>query len=175
MSKRSGGRAGSWAERLARGRLPGGAPPREEEEARTAVALAALWGLFDQACSQANEALGAFGIAEGITLREEDNLRRYCTTGSNGTLRFIAILPLLRAEGGEAAGAYIGTSSTRATMYLVPMETRSRVVWRVATSGRTFDADVVHDLFLSIFADDPAATSRLSPLSGGGYFQTPWD
>src|SRR5690348_4537083 len=145
MSKRSGVQAGSWAERLARGRLPGGAAPREEA-ARAAAALAALWDLFDQTCSQANEALGAFGIAEGITLREEGNLRRFCATGSDGTLRFIAILPLLRGEGGEAAGAYIGTSSTRATMYLVPAETRRRVVWRVAVSGRPFDADVVHDL-----------------------------
>jgi hypothetical protein len=160
---------------LAQGRLLGGAAPAEDMEIRAVAALDALRELFDQARSQANEALATFGMAEGITLRDEDNVRRYCATGADGAQRFIAILPLLRSGSEEAIGAYIGTSSTRATMYLVPVTKKSRVVWQVAVSGRAFDAGVVHDLFLSVFSDDPAATSRLSPMSGGAYFQTPWD
>jgi hypothetical protein len=147
--------------------------PREEEAFRAAAAFGALWDLFDKARSQANEALRTYGIGEGIAVREEETLRRYCATGADGQERHIAVLPLRRGEGGEAIGAYIGTSSTRATMYVVPMEKRGRVAWQVAASGQQFDADVVHDLFLSIFADDPAATSRLSPLSGTVYFQIP--
>lgn len=174
MSKRSEMRRESWAERLVSGRWPGGAAPREELAARAVSALDVLWELFDQACTQANAALGAAGITEGIALRDEENLRRYCTPDSDGALRYIAVMPLLREIGGEAIGAYIGTNTTRATMYLVPVQKRGRVAWQVAASGRPFDPGVVHDLFLSIFADDPTATSRLSPLSGGGYFQTPW-
>jgi hypothetical protein len=60
-------------------------------------------------------------------------------------------------------------------MYVVPGEKGGRVAWKVAASGQPFDAGVVQDLFLSIFANDPGAISRLSPLSGGGYFLTPWD
>ena len=59
MSKRSGSRAGSWAERLAQGRRPGGAPPRTEEVAQATAALNALWNLFDEAREQANEAMSA--------------------------------------------------------------------------------------------------------------------
>jgi hypothetical protein len=139
------------------------------------AALDALWDLFDQARSQANEALTAFGMAEGITLRDEDNVRRYCAAGADGALRFIAIVPMRRSGSDEAIGAYISTSRTRATMYLVPATKRSRIIWQVAASGQPFDPDVVHDLFLSVFADDPSATSRLSPMSGSTYFQTPWD
>ena len=46
--------------------------------------------------------------------------------------------------------------------------------WIVASSGLPFNIDMVHDLFLSVFADDPGATHRLSPLSGSDLFQTPW-
>jgi hypothetical protein len=108
-------------------------------------------------------------------VREEATVRRYYANGPDGHERYIAVLPLRRGEGEEAIGAYISTSNTRATMYVVPVEKGSRVAWQVAVSGQPFDAGVVQDLFLSIFANDPGATSRLSPLSGAGYFQTPWD
>jgi hypothetical protein len=175
MSKRSGSRAGSWAERLAQGRRPAGAAPRGGEATRAIAALDALWNLFDEARGQANEAMGAAGIVDGITVREEANVRRYTLAGADGGQRFIAIMPMLRPDGGDAVGAYVGTSATRASMYLVPLEKRKQLLWQVAASGQSFDARVVRDLFLSIFADDPGATKRLSPISGAGYFQTPWD
>lgn len=175
MSKRSGSRAASWAERLAQSRQQSSAAPGEQAAARVVAALDALWDLFDQARNQANEALTAFGITEGITLRDEGNVRRYCATGADGALRFVAIIPLRRSGSDEAIGAYISTSSTRATMYLAPAAKKGRGIWQVAASGQTFDHSVVHDLFLSVFANDPTATRRLSPMSGSAYFQTPWD
>jgi hypothetical protein len=172
MSKRPGARSGSWAERLVQGLGAGRAPGREEA---FAAALAALWDLFDRTRSQANEALAAAGIKDGILVREEGMVRHYYGAGPEGQVRKIAVLPLRRGEGGEDFGAYIGISSTNASMYVVPVEKGGQVAWQVAASGQPFDAAVVQDLFLSIFANDPGAISRLSPLSGASYFLTPWD
>ena len=173
MTKRTGVPAGSWAEQLAQ-RAQGTKERRDEAKTHPA-ALAALWDLFDQSLDQANAALGALGMTGKMDLRDGPTERRYCTTGTGDTQRFIAIVPLLSsAEHGQDTGAFVGTSSTRATMYLVPIVQGGRVGLQVAASGKPFDVDVVHDLFLSVFADDPGATSRLSPLSGSSYFQTPW-
>jgi len=173
MTKRTGVPVGNWAEQLAQ-RAQGSKERRDEAENHPA-ALASLWNLFDRSLDQANAALGALGMAGKMELRDGPTERRYCAPGTGDAQRFIAIVPLLSSGGhGRDTGAFVGTSTTRATMYLVPVTNGGRVGWQVAASGRPFDADVVHDLFLSVFADDPGATSRLSPLSGSSYFQTPW-
>ena len=46
--------------------------------------------------------------------------------------------------------------------------------WLVASRTAEFTTDLVHDLFLSVFGDDPLATFRLSPLAGAELFETPW-
>ena len=49
------------------------------------------------------------------------------------------------------------------------------VTWQVAAPNAKLTPAVVQDLFLSVFADDPASTLRLSPLGGSDLFQSPWN
>lgn len=63
---------------------------------------------------------------------------------------------------------------TRASIYLDAASNGSES-WTVLSSGRPFGVAEVHDLFLSVFGDDPGATARLSPITGVGLFEDPWN
>ena len=50
-----------------------------------------------------------------------------------------------------------------AVIYLVPSIDGKRLRWIVPQTGREWTAGAVHDLLLSVFGDDQAATTRLAP------------
>ncbi len=84
--------------------------------------------------------------------------------GPGGEHRHITVFVSLRGAAGRASGgAQVTTSQTRAIIYLVPAIDGRRLRWIVPPTGREWTAGVVHDLLLSVFGDDPAATTRLSP------------
>src|SRR5205823_14693534 len=84
--------------------------------------------------------------------------------GPDGEHRHMAVFVSLRgAEGRASGGAQVTTSQTRAIIHLVPSSDRGRLRWIVPGTGREWTAGVVHDLLLSVFDDEPAATTRLSP------------
>lgn len=66
------------------------------------------------------------------------------------------------------------TGRSRLVIYLAPSVGRGVARWRVAATGYACTDALVHDLFLSVFGDDPEATLRLSPLSGHDIYQDIW-
>jgi hypothetical protein len=127
-------------------------------------AVAALWTLWDEAVTQATAALVQAGLPERILTMRTDREYRLGLEGAEGDARYIRTFVGLRAVNGHASGgAQIGTSATRATIYLVPSVEGGRLRWLVPATGTEFTARVVDDLLLSVFANDPAATRRLGP------------
>jgi hypothetical protein len=152
----------SWGERLARGR-------RHTQEAAQAGgvrvehwipgAIRELRTLFDEAALEANAALEEAGLADRI---EQDG--RYFRLRGPHSQGYIAISISLRAVDGQASGgAEITSSETRAIIHLTPRETDGTVCWIVRGTGAAFTGESVHDLFLSVFGDEPGATARLLP------------
>ena len=164
-----------WAERLARHRRP---KPHTQEAPATQPLLAAvagLWELFDQARLQANAALARAGVPERISVRRTSIERHYGLAGPDGGSRTIAVfvnVPVVHDH--LLGGVEISNSQTRQPISLAPVLEAGTVRWQVASLGTWFDEDLVHNLFLSVFGDDPIATARLSPLSGIDAFETPW-
>ena len=165
----------TWAERLARRQLP---EPHVHETpiAKPLLeATAALWELFDQARLQANEAMERAGAPERITVWRASNERRYGLAGHDGSARTISVFVNVSVVHAHVFGGVdINTSQTRQPISLVPVLEADTFRWQVASLGTWFDEDLVHNLFLSVFGDDPIATARLSPLSGIDAFETPW-
>jgi hypothetical protein len=134
-----------------------------------------LWAPFDRAVREANAALEAAGEPARISITRTSHERHYSTSGPDGSLRTVSVYLVLSVVDRQlSGGAYISTNRSRVSMYLIPSHADGHITWIVASSGRAFDGEMVQDLFLSVFADDPGATHRLSPLSGADLFETPW-
>jgi hypothetical protein len=166
----------SWAQRLAQHQHQHeAAAPKEDAEVSLLNATEQLWLPFDTAVHEANAALEAAGEPARISVTRTSHERNYSTTGPDGSVRTISVYLVLSVVDGQlSGGAYISTNQSRLSMYLMPSRIDGHAAWIVASSGRAFDDEMVQDLFLSVFADDPAATHRLSPLSGADLFETPW-
>jgi hypothetical protein len=78
---------------------------------------------------------------------------------------------LKEEENQVAGGALIRTSQSAASMYLVPAF-GGKVQWMFQPAQELLTPSIIDDLFLMVFADDPAALARLSPLSGLDLFST---
>lgn len=155
-----------WAERFAqrrrqtRERAPADGMPPEDW---IPGAMAALWTLFDEAVTQATHALEQAGLTDRILTRRTSREYWLSMAGPDGARRSISIFVSLRAVQGHASGgAQITTSETRAAMHLVPSIDGGRLRWLVPAAGGEFTTRVVDDLILSVFADDPAASGRLT-------------
>ncbi len=173
--RESQGAGDDWAEQLAQCRRP--KPQTDEAPLGNPLleSMAVLWELFDTARLQANDALERAGVLERISLQRTGNERRYVLVGPDGSSRTISIFVNMPVVNGQVfGGVYIGNSQTRQPIFLVPVLQAHKVQWQVESMGIEFDKDLVHDLFLSVFGDDPMATCRLSPLSGFDAFETPW-
>ena len=164
-----------WAQRLATRlatrRAPAGIPP--EQAVTTAVGM--LWALFDEATTEANTALEQAGLPERIRVRRRPNERFYYLDASGPLPRHIQIAINIRVADGQIhGGALLVARQTRSCVFLVPSFGNDEAQWLVQAVGTPLRAYIVRDLFLSTFADDPAATHRLSPLSGNDFFGNPW-
>ncbi len=169
-------KATTWATALARHFRPAGAAARPRSLDRLPQMMTALWELFDDAWTQANTALEQAGVPERIGMERTHNERRYVLTEPDGAQRTLSIVLTLAVIDQQPCGwASILPSTSRAEIQLVPRVERGKVAWQVAASSAKLTAAVVQDLFLSVFADDPAATLRLSPLGGSDLFQNPWN
>ncbi len=156
----------TWAEWLAQRLGAGSASEQIDSCSHMPAAAAALWGLFDDALGEINAALDQAGLRNRIWLGQTGDERRYFTTGTDGTQRFIAI-SLIAPIVAESAfgGASIRASQTRSPILLAPAIDGRRVYWVIPAANEELSADVISDLFLSVFGGDPAATVRLSFLS----------
>jgi hypothetical protein len=160
---------------LAQCRIP--EPPTQETAVAKPLldAVASVWDLFDQAHLQANKAMESAGVPERIVVNRTGNEGRYCLAGPNGGLRTISVfvnVPVVREH--VFGGVDISNSQTRQPISLIPVPAVDSIRWQVAPLGVWFDEELVHNLFLSVFGDDPFATALLSPLSGIDAFETPW-
>ncbi|HEY8286150.1 MAG TPA: hypothetical protein VIJ28_17335 [Chloroflexota bacterium] len=165
----------SWAAALAR-RFHGASvvPPTSLDP--LPIMVEGLWSLFDAARAEANAALAQAGVPERIALEAAPNERRYVLTEANGFQRALAISLTLAVIDQQPCGwASIRNSASRGEIHLIPRVERGIVSWRVAASNGKLTSAVAQDLFLNVFADDPAATLRLSPLGGSDLFQNPWN
>ncbi len=161
------GQGPAWAERLAQlvrhthePEPPHG--PRPEEWMPGATAL--LWVQFDAAVREANAALERAGLRERIVGHHAGDEYRLTAPGLLGSDRSLTVFAQLRAVKGQVSGgAQITTSETRAMIYLTPSIAGGRVRWLLPRTGAEFSAQVVDDLLLSVFGNDPAATQRLAP------------
>ncbi len=165
----------SWATALVRHFRGAGAeqPPSLDP---LPMMVAGLWSLFDDARTEANAAFAQAGVPERIDLEPAPNERCYMLTEANGAQRTLSVSLTLSVIGQRPCGwASIRNSTSRAEIHLVPRVERGNVAWQVAAPSAKLTSAVVQDLFLSVFADDPAATLRLSPLGGADFFQSPWN
>ncbi|MGH2410849.1 MAG: hypothetical protein ACRDGS_10855 [Chloroflexota bacterium] len=171
----SGQKTTSWATTLAR-HLRGAGAARTSALDPLPLMVEGLWSLFDDARAEANAALAQAGVPERIALEAAPNERRYVLTDPNGFQRTLSISLTLAVIDQQPCGwASICSSTSRGEIHLVPHVERGKVSWQVAAPGGKLTAAVVRDLFLNVFADDPAATLRLSPLGGRDLFQSPWN
>jgi hypothetical protein len=165
----------SWATALAR-RVRGAGAAHPSSLDPLPIMVEALWSLFDAARTEANAALKQAGVPERIGLEAAPNERRYMLTEPNGFQRSLSITLTLAVIDRQPCGwASIRDSGSRARIHLVPRVERGNVSWEVAVPNAKLTPTVVQDLFLSVFADDPASTLRLSPLGGSDLFQSPWN
>jgi hypothetical protein len=165
-----------WADQLAQHCRP--KPPELESTVDTVLVngVAALWELFDQARLQANAALERAAVHERIIVQHECNARSYALVSPAGSERTISVsinMPVVNDR--IFGGIRIGNSQSRQSISLMPILWAGEIHWQVVSLNRRLDEGLVHDLFLSVFGDDPMATARLSPLSGFDGFETPWN
>lgn len=160
------GRPSQWAARFAQRRQQQhdhGCEDGPRPDEWIPGAITALWTLFDEAVTQATYALEQAGLRERILTRRTSREYWLSMAGPDGARRSIAVFVSLRAaQGHVSGGAQITTSETRAAIQLVPSIEGGRLRWLVPAAGTEFSARVVDDLILSIFADDPGATGRLT-------------
>ncbi|HEY8284937.1 MAG TPA: hypothetical protein VIJ28_11185 [Chloroflexota bacterium] len=165
----------SWATALAR-RLRGAGAEQSPSLDPLPIMMEGLWSLFDVARTEANAALAQAGARERIGLESAPNERHYVLSEPGGAQRTLSVsLTLAMIDQQPCGWASIRNSTGRAEIHLVPRMERGNVAWQVAAPRTKLTAAVVQDLFLSVFADDPAATLRLSPLGGADLFQNPWN
>lgn len=163
LDRSEAGSGDNWTARLATNRAARHAPRPAVERRDVARAAQDLWTLFDDTTAEANRAAALLGDVEPILVQGKEHERWYRTIGPDGTPRAIGVtISVLTTCDGDFAYARISTSQTRCTIDLVPISRGPRVRWVSPTSGDELSLDVLHDLFLSVFADDPQATARLS-------------
>ncbi|HWE63650.1 MAG TPA: hypothetical protein VHB98_18200, partial [Chloroflexota bacterium] len=168
-------RAGSWAARLAQCRNSKVSDRAIAHPDRLLEDIEALTTLFDNDLIEANIAFAQAGLVVRITLHAAGLERRYCLVDTGGEERSISIsVALRRVAGHYHGGVFLRPGRTRLPIYVVPEALGEQVRWLVATDGTELTAGLVHDLFLSVFGDDAAATFRLSCLAGSDLFQPPW-
>ncbi len=161
-----GERAPTWADHLAQRRRKHPFVPQNPILGATWApgAIAVLWAILDKAVAEGNAALAQNGLSERIAVQQTPHERRLSMAGYDGRERQITVFANLRVlEGRVSGGATITTSESRATIQLVPSVLGDRLRWVVVGPGTEFTAQVADDLLLSVFSDDPAATSRLLP------------
>ncbi|HZS92843.1 MAG TPA: hypothetical protein VFE42_35815 [Chloroflexota bacterium] len=164
--------AQTWAERLAQRRQYHPASPHNPllGAAWAPGAIEVLWGIIDAAVAEANAALERSGLPERIGVRRTPHERYLSLDGLDGRPRYISVFANLRVlEGRVSGGATINTSESRAAIHLVPSVQSDRLRWIVVGPGTEFTAQVADDLLLSVFSDDPAASSRLLPYFSLGH------
>jgi hypothetical protein len=172
----STGSGESWTARLASSRMAHHTPRPVRTHTEVAHAAQDLWTLFDDATVEANSAAALLEDVEPIQVQRQEQECWYRTLGPDGTPRAIGVtISVLTTCDGDYAYARITTSQTRCTIDLVPISRGPGVRWVSPTSGDELSLNVIHDLFLSVFADDPQATARLSPLSGLDLYQAPFE
>jgi hypothetical protein len=158
--------APTWAERLAQRCIAQDARQETkgaEQAFWTPSAISLLWTLFDKAVEQANSALERAEATERILLHRTMREYRLSMAGRDGEERQIAVFASLTLVGGRpSGGARITTNQTRASIVLLASWDGQRMQWTISESGTELSEQVIGDLFLSVFSDDPAATSRLS-------------
>jgi hypothetical protein len=164
MTKHPGSDTPAWAQRLA-DRCATEELRREiaTEEDWTPSAITLLWAMFDEAVKHANDALERSGAAERILLHR--TMREYLMSmaGPEGEGRQVAVnASLTLVRGRTSGGARITTNQTRASILLLASRIGQRVCWTILESGSEMSERIVGDLFLSVFGDDPHATSLLS-------------
>lgn len=138
-------------------------------------AVAALRTLFESGCAEANAALALQSQPERITRQRYGLEHRYSAGRPATDRRFISLFISVPAMDGHLfGGAYINTSRTLPSIYLVPHILGGVVCWTANSTGTPFTAQVVRDLFAGVFRDDTAASERLAPLVGYDLFRTPW-
>src|SRR5690348_8593421 len=162
QSAPAGEPAQTWADRLAQRRCNHPLTPQNPVlgAAWAPGAIEVLWAIIDMAVAEGNAALERSGLDECISVRQTPHERLLSMEGFDGRLRQIAVFANLRVlDGRVSGGAAINTSESRAAIHLVPPILGDRLRWLVVGAGTEFTAQVANDLLLSVFSDDPAATS----------------
>ena len=138
-------------------------------------AVAALRALFEGGCLEANAELAPQGRPGRIAAYHVGAEVRYRTGDPAMDGRFIALFVAVPAADGHIfGGAYVNSSRTRPSIYLVPRILDGAACWTVSATGTLFTARVARDLFAGVFGDDIEAGTRIAPLAGYDLFQTPW-
>jgi len=138
-------------------------------------AVTTLSALFEQGCAAANVAMTLQDRPGSIDGQRYGLEHRYSAAEPATDMRFISLFICVPATDGHLfGGAYINTSRTPPSIYLVPHILDGVGCWTVSATGTPFTAQVVRDLFASVFGDDVAAGGRIAPLVGYDLFQTPW-
>jgi hypothetical protein len=171
----AGSSSQSWAAVLAKCRHMESDHMHSEECLTARDEAIALWVLFDEAVVAANAALEREGLVDRISVEGDELERVYSLVDASGRPREIKVAFAKGSEDNELSSAALLTfSTTRGRIRLVPRINGYKLRWLVASRATEFTPDLVHDLFLSVFGDDPLATFRLSPLAGAELFETPW-
>ena len=138
-------------------------------------AVTTLSALFEQGCAAANVAMTLQDRPGSIAGQRYGLEHRYSAGEPATDTGFISLFISVPAIDGHLfGGAYINTSRTLPSIYLVPRILGGMVCWTVSATGTPFTAQVVRDLFAGVFGDDTAAGGRIAPLVGYDLFQTPW-
>lgn len=138
-------------------------------------AIAALTMLFERGADEANAVTPPQRLRERIAGHRYGLERRYAAGVTPEDLRFVSLFVSVPASDGHRfGGAYINSSRTLPSIFLVPQIVGDRVSWVVSATGTPFGAQLARDLFAAVFGDDARAVARLEPLVGYDLFQTPW-
>ena len=146
------------------------APERMPQILRRAVDD--LLALFDGAAQDLNSTRAG---TNRIALCRQGLERRYCLGDPAASDRFVALFLCVPAHDGHIfGGAFVNSSRTLPSIYLVPYRVGGKARWTVSATGAPFAEQTVRDLFAAVFEDDQQAVERLTPLVGYDLFQLPW-
>jgi hypothetical protein len=145
------------------------APPltaHAPDDSQLDAAMALFWTPFEDAVAQANCALARLGLKDRLAIERTGSQRWIRFAGAEGRELAISVFITARARDGQiAGGAILTTSQLRAAICVSPVLEAGDVRWVVPATGMPFTADMVNDLFLSVFSHDPVATGSFTPLS----------
>lgn len=147
-------------------------PSRERIPELLDCAVAALLALFDGAWRELNSTRAGTDRIDRCHLGLE---RRYYLGDPAATDRFVAFFMWVPARDGHIfGGAFVNTSRTPPSIYVVPYIIGEEVRWTVSATSTLFTRETVRDLFAAVFEDDQDAAGRIAPLVGYDLFQMPW-